>query len=82
MSDKSSGETILAFLLGGMIGAAIGILFAPASGRETRKKIRDLVEDLESGAEDFIANINEKVHDEKKRIDAALEAGKKAYEKK
>jgi len=37
-------EVALAFLLGGVAGAALGILFAPASGRETREKIMDTAE--------------------------------------
>lgn len=35
MSDRGSGFG--AFLMGGLIGAAIGLLYAPRSGRETRQ---------------------------------------------
>lgn len=37
-------EVTLAFLLGGAVGAALGILFAPAAGKETREKIKDTAE--------------------------------------
>ncbi|MEK6590977.1 MAG: YtxH domain-containing protein [Nitrospinota bacterium] len=37
-------EVTLAFLLGGVVGAAVGLLFAPASGKETRDKIKDTSE--------------------------------------
>jgi len=42
MSDKSSGalEVTLSFLLGTATGFILGVLFAPASGEETRKKIQ------------------------------------------
>ena len=35
------GSILFAFLLGGAIGALIGILFAPKSGKETREVIVD-----------------------------------------
>ena len=46
MSEKNSGEVLLSFILGGLIGAAVGILFAPSSGKETRKKLKDLGEEF------------------------------------
>ena len=41
MSDRdcSSGALLGAFLLGGMVGAAIALLTAPRPGHETREKI-------------------------------------------
>ncbi len=43
MSDKPSSaiEVTLSFLLGTATGFILGILFAPASGEETRKKIQE-----------------------------------------
>lgn len=46
--DRSSASVILAFLVGGLTGAALATLYAPRSGRETR----DLLgERLREGAE-------------------------------
>jgi gas vesicle protein len=43
MNDKGSTavEVTLSFLLGTATGFILGVLFAPASGEETRKKIRN-----------------------------------------
>jgi gas vesicle protein len=63
-----------AFLIGGMIGAAIGLLYAPKSGRETRKDIAkaarraknstvDLIEDTIDDVNDFVSDLKEKASD-------------------
>ena len=41
---KNSFGIIAAFLGGAIIGGALGLLFAPESGDETRKKIIDALE--------------------------------------
>jgi gas vesicle protein len=40
-SKGSSLEAVATFLLGAATGFVLGILFAPASGKETRKKINE-----------------------------------------
>jgi gas vesicle protein len=63
-----------AFLLGGMIGAFVALLYAPKSGRETRKDISkaarrikkesvDLVEETIEGINDFAGNVKDRVTD-------------------
>ena len=43
MSKKSK---VAAFAAGAAIGAGVGILFAPKSGEETRKELKEKLEDL------------------------------------
>lgn len=46
MYDYRRGGSVLgAFLLGGVVGAALGLLFAPRSGKETRDMIADKAEE-------------------------------------
>jgi len=40
--DHGRGENLVFFLLGGLIGAGIALLYAPKAGRETREDIRRL----------------------------------------
>lgn len=37
MSKDNSGSLMVAFVIGALAGAAVAILFAPASGEETRE---------------------------------------------
>jgi len=51
--DTSSGSWLLSFILGGLIGAAVALLVAPRSGRQTREQIKDLAEEAKERAEDY-----------------------------
>jgi len=88
----SSGSVLLSFLLGGMVGAGLALLMAPQSGEETRRRIRELADEVKDKATDYVGQTRERVMstvekgkealDEKKSaITAAFEAGKEAYEK-
>lgn len=90
MSERNSGDVILAFVLGGIVGAALGILFAPAAGKETRRKLKDIGEDLGDKIEDLgdevkaktkniVQEGKEKIVATAERLENAFEAGKKAF---
>lgn len=46
-------DSLFAFLLGAVVGAAIGLLYAPKTGKETRAHLKRLSEDFVDSAEDF-----------------------------
>jgi gas vesicle protein len=48
--QTDSGNAFLVFLLGAVTGAVCALLFAPASGRETRRYLGDRARDARSGA--------------------------------
>ena len=65
MSNQIVGF-VKGIILGGVIGAVIGILYAPQSGRKTRKDINNQAEELLTEA--------------KKEYEATLKKSSKAYE--
>jgi len=78
------------FLLGLGMGVAIGVLFAPKSGEETRELLkskagegRDYVrrksEEVRESASDMLSRGREAFQSQKENLAAALEAGKRAY---
>jgi len=44
-SESNAAAGLLWFAAGLAVGAAVGILFAPQPGEETRRKLRDLADD-------------------------------------
>lgn len=55
MSDDqgNSSSVILSFLLGGLTGAALAILFAPRSGKETRELLGDKLRETADRGREF-----------------------------
>lgn len=60
-NSNNTGKLIGTLVLGAVIGAALGILFAPAKGSETRKKITgksdDLTDTMKEKFNDFLEDI-------------------------
>jgi gas vesicle protein len=87
-----SGSILLSFLLGGLVGAGVALLFAPRSGEETRRRIKELTEEVKDKAEGYVEQVKSKVtstvekgkdlfEEKKSIITTAVEAGKEAYER-
>ena len=78
------------FFLGLGLGVAVGVLFAPKSGAETRDFLRSKAEegtdyvkrradDLRETASDAIDRSKEGIRRHKENLAAAVDAGKQAY---
>jgi len=89
MSDRE-GSGFLWFLAGLGIGAAVGILYAPKPGDETRQRLRSVAEDLPDNVRERTRQAREQagswaekgrdyLNQQKDQIRSAYEAGRQAY---
>ena len=93
MSENNNTlSTMFAFLLGGLIGAGLALLYAPASGEETRKRLReqagqkgDELKERYAAAvdtvEEGVGKVKEIIEERKNEVAASYQAGKDAYQR-
>jgi gas vesicle protein len=75
--DNNSSFGIVAFLAGAALGAGLALLFAPQSGEETRKKIKDVSGKM---ADDIKDNYDKLSKEAKKSVEQVKIATEKAVE--
>lgn len=79
-------EFAAGFLVGGLVGAALGLILAPQSGQETRRLISErgieLKEGLEKKASELQEHLPDIVEEQRVRIDDAVQRGKEAAARK
>lgn len=66
-------KTVAALLGGAAVGAGLGVLFAPKSGAETRRELKEKMDDLIKKAKDVdMDDVKEYVVQKSEEIEAAL----------
>jgi gas vesicle protein len=75
-----AGSILLAFILGAVSGAAVALLYAPASGRETREYLGDKAREGRARAADAAAMGRDFVNQGRETITTAIERGREAYQ--
>jgi gas vesicle protein len=75
---ENSGKVLGALLVGAAIGGALGILFAPDKGSETRKKIAGKANDLTDSLKD---KFNSLLDEAKREADVVKEKAGAASER-
>lgn len=89
MSNRDNN--LIVFVLGGIIGAAVGLLYAPKTGKETRENLKKLGGDISDTVSDIAQDAKEtgrkiyeqgyeKIKTGKDKISEAFEDGKKVFE--
>lgn len=70
MAQDNSGSVMVAFVIGALAGAAAALLFAPASGEETREFLGEKAREGKA-----------KVREGREHLISAVERGREAFER-
>jgi gas vesicle protein len=70
MANDNSGSVMVAFVIGALTGAAVALLFAPASGEETREYLGEKAREGKA-----------RVREGREHLIAAVERGREAFER-
>ena len=76
-----AGSVLLAFLLGAVSGAAVALLYAPATGRETREYLGEKAREGRERAPDAPRTKGRQIINQgRETLTTAIERGREAYQ--
>ena len=74
------GSILLAFLLGAIGGAAVALLYAPATGRETREYLGEKAREGRDRAKEAATRGREALNQGRETLSHAIDRGREAYQ--
>jgi gas vesicle protein len=77
--SSGAGGILTAFVVGAFVGAAVALLFAPASGQETREFLGEKAREGRAKASETARQTREVLNRQRETIASAIERGREAY---
>jgi gas vesicle protein len=75
----SAGTVFVAFMLGAVAGAAVALLYAPATGEDTRRRLAETAREGRERAETMARDGREFLNRQRDNLTAAVERGRDAF---
>jgi len=79
-NGAAAGSVMLAFIVGAAAGAAVALLYAPKTGRETREILGERAREGRGRAAEAAAKGREAIGRGRETVASALERGRDAYQ--
>jgi gas vesicle protein len=78
--SAGAGNVLMAFLVGAVAGAAVALLYAPATGRQTREFLGDKAREGRERANEVAVKSRQVINQSKETLTQAIERGREAYQ--
>lgn len=78
--DNSGGSMMIAFVVGALTGAAVALLFAPATGEETREYIGKRARESRDKAREAVDQGREYYDQQRDNLVTAVDRGREAFQ--
>jgi len=79
-NNGNSGSVLVAFVIGAVAGAAVALLYAPATGEETRRRLAERAREGREKAEGLAREGREFITRQRETLATAVERGRQAFE--
>ena len=80
MAKDNSGSLMVAFVIGALTGAAVALLFAPATGEETREFLGQKAREGRDKARDAVDQGRDYYRSQRENLVTAVERGREAFQ--
>ena len=80
MANDNSGNVLLAFVVGAVTGAAVALLFAPASGEETREYLSERAREGREKARQAVDEGRDYYQRQRENVVSAVDRGREAFQ--
>ena len=80
MANDNSGNVMIAFVVGAITGAAVALLYAPASGEETREFLSERAREGRDKAREAMDQGRDYYQRQRENVVSAVDRGREAFQ--